>query len=244
MCCWRHPAQLPVLIAVLALRTLVIDLFGTRGRRKRLNSVMLNPPRHVKEEALPHAFNKLAMSLIVSALGLAGPDVPSSSLFSLFALPCAIFGLARSSQRFGSHAPRPSPGLFHHHSDNFGSSHVHRTTLFSGGLFFCSGCTCIRLNEFRIIRMAFTYKNIPMERFVDLIKPRTLFCYSIRFPYNWYPFFTAGQLLLPIFKHHFLFTVVLLQLNLKPLSSAPSPPKRTRPTDPSQCVTHSCLHWL
>lgn len=69
------------------------------------------------------------MSLVVSALRAGGGRIV------LLELNCP--GSSYFRPRFVVSTPRFScceafPGLFHHHSDHSGSSHVYRTALFSG----------------------------------------------------------------------------------------------------------------
>lgn len=128
-----------------------IDPVDSRGGRKSLNSVMLNP-QEVQGTRIAARFKAGAMSLNVSALR---SGFARASSLSLIALVAPIFVLASSSQRLVSHAPRPSPAystITVTTQDRLMC--IERDCLVEGP-FSWDGSLCIRQKQFRIVRNIF-----------------------------------------------------------------------------------------
>ena len=174
------------------------------------------------------------------------PDRPPSELLELNCPGSSYF-----RPRFVVSTSRLScseafPGLFHHHSDHSGSSHVHRTALFSARAVLL-GWKLLHPTEGVSNRPKYssTYKNIPAVSWRSHQASPFFRCLLFYSHITWYSFFTAGQLLLPAFQSQFQFTVVSLTLNSKSFPALLFIPSfiATTPSTFSKCVNHSSPRW-
>jgi hypothetical protein len=122
-----------------------------------------------------------------------------------------------STSRFSCH--KAFPDLFCYSSDHSGSSQVHRMALFSGRGDSLGWNYVHPPKEFRVVPNILlhirTYPSVSWRS----RQASPFFCspFSFLIPYSWYSFFSAGQLLLPVFQSHFQFTVVSLCIELEEL---------------------------